>query len=76
VYSFAGWGYKYFVFPDSIPAPTSIKDQATNLDIAMATAIDGYTSIINWIAYEPITLTNGFGVTGGYKIYRSKNILW
>jgi len=58
----AGAGYLYFAFPSSLAAPTSFKDQATGIDVAMQASV-----VVN--------LTNAFGVAEDYNVFRSTNVL-
>jgi hypothetical protein len=67
--------YKYYVIEDTLPPPTTFKDQSTLLTVAMADNTDGYTNLTNGNYYQIVSYTNTFGVTRNYKVYRSKNIL-
>ncbi|NBP02311.1 MAG: hypothetical protein EBU90_19770 [Proteobacteria bacterium] len=58
----AGPGYIYYVYPSSFANISTMKDQATNLDVP-------YTQLSN------ISITNGFGVTTTYKVFRTINQL-
>lgn len=74
-YSFlaAGGEYKYLAFPDSYTPPVSIKLGA--FDVAMAGVVEGYTLSANGIFYKIVSVTNDFGITVNYKLYRSLNQL-
>jgi hypothetical protein len=77
-FSYAGGGYKYFCFPTSFGSPSSFKDTATNLNIAMATNLDDavfFANSANGLYYGLVSVTNVNGSTTNYRVYRSKNIL-
>ncbi len=61
-YSFVAGGYKYMAWPTSFTQPTTFKDSATLLDVAMDTP---YT----------INITNTFGILTNYTVYRTLNQL-
>jgi hypothetical protein len=75
-YNFTNGGYKYVGYPSAFGNVTLFKDFNTNLSIAMADASDGYTSVQpNGLNYKSVNITNVHGVTTGYKLFRTKNIL-
>ena len=74
-FTLLGNGYKFYCFASSFGSPTLFRDFDTNMAVAMADVSDGYTSVANGINYLPISITNIFGITTTYKVYRSKNIL-
>lgn len=79
-YSFAGGGYKYWAWPDSFGSPTAstgFKDTATNLAVAMASAVDdaAYSNVENGWSYALVSVTNPNGVTVNYRVYRTKFVL-
>lgn len=86
-FSFTSPGYKYFAFPaDSgwinpyngnfyVKQVESIRDYATNLNIAMADDTDGYTNVTNGINHRTVTLTNVFGYNRTYYVYRTKHVI-
>lgn len=77
-FSYAGGGYKYFCFPTSFGSPSSFKDAATNLNVAMATNLDDavfFANSANGLYYGLVSVTNVNGSTTNYRVYRSKNIL-
>lgn len=75
-YNFLAGGYKYFAFPNTAPNPTLFKDSTTNLAIAMADATDSYTDTNAGIySFQLVSVTNTYGVTIDYRVYRSKYIL-
>lgn len=75
--SFAAGGYKYITFPNSFGSPSLFKDNATQLAVAMATVADDpvYSNLANGNYYALLSVTNAFGISTSYRIYRSKNIL-
>lgn len=76
-YSFsAGAGlYKYFTYPDSFGNLNTIKDQATNLDVSLASG-GSYSNVqSNGLSYALVSVTNPFGVTTNYRVFRTLNTL-
>lgn len=74
-YDFVGGGYKYIVYPNSFGSPNLFRDEATNLQVAMADNTDGYTNFSNGYYYQTISITNQYGISTTYRVYRTKNIL-
>jgi len=79
-YSFGTGGYKYWAWPDSFGSPTAstgFKDTATNLAVAMASAVDdaAYSNTENGWSYALVSVTNPNGVTVNYRVYRTKFVL-
>jgi hypothetical protein len=76
-FSYVGGGYKYFCYPNSYGSISTIRDEATNLNIAMASSIDDafFSNSANGIYYGLVAVTNTNGVSTTYRVYRSKNIL-
>lgn len=79
-YSFPGGGYKYFCWADSLGSPTEatgFKDTSTNLVVAMADSSDNiyFSNIHNGWSYALVSVTNTYGITTNYRVYRTKNIL-
>ena len=79
-YALAAGGYKYLCWPDSYGSPTAstgIRDTATGFPVAMADSSDNafFSNTQNGWAYGLVAVTNAFGVTTNYRVYRSKNIL-
>ncbi len=58
----AGAGYIYYVYPATFADINTMKDQATNLDVP-------YTQL------SDISITNSFGTTTTYKVFRTLNQL-
>lgn len=75
--SYAAGGYKYYCFPTSFGAISDVQDTETGLPIAMASSIDDgfYNNTENDISYGLVSVTNTFGQTTVYKVYRTKYIL-
>ena len=74
-YDFVGGGYKYICYPNAFGSPNLFKDEATNLQVAMADNSDGYTTLSNGYYYNTISITNQYGISTTYRVYRTKNIL-
>lgn len=79
-YALAAGDYKYFSWPDSYGSPTAatgFKDTSTGFPVSMADAADNaaYSNVQNGWNYALVSVTNTFGVTVNYRVYRSKNLL-
>ena len=79
-YSFAAGDYKYFAWPDSFGSPTAstgFKDTSTNLAVAMADSTDNafFSNEQNGWYYGTVSVTNTYGQTTTYRVYRTKNVL-
>lgn len=75
-YAFAANNYKYFAIPNNLPNPTLFKDQATNLNVGMADATDGYTDTNAGVySFKNLSVTNPYGITQTYRVYRTKYTL-
>lgn len=79
-FSFVAGNYKYFAWPDSFGSPTAVtgfKDTSTNLSVSMADASDNpaYSNTQNGWSYDLVSVTNVFGATTNYRVYRTKNLL-
>ena len=61
-FAFNGGGYKYLVIPTTMTAPTTFKDQATQLAVPM-------------VAPVVVSITNSFGITQNYNVIRTLNKL-
>lgn len=73
VYSIAaGPGYWYFVVPESIPAPMTIKITSSGLPLPLAVAPGqaAYTGSINGLSYAPVSVE---GVP--YRMFRGFNTM-
>ena len=55
-------GYKYICYPVSFGLKTTFKDQSTNLDVAMESAVT-------------VSVTNIYGISTNYYVHRSTNTL-
>lgn len=65
-------GYKYMAFPDV--SGYSFKNAITfGLPLVLSGSSDGYSSSENDINYTTSTVTNNYGVSSTYRIYRTKN---
>jgi hypothetical protein len=67
-------GYKYFCFAATYGSPSSFKDTSTGFNLAL---FNGYSNpdIVNGGSYDLVSVTNAYGETTNYKVYRSLNIL-
>ena len=79
-YNFDPLDYKYFCFPNDFGSPTTttgFKDASTGLSLAMADVGDDafYSNLQNGWYYGVVAVTNGFGITTNYRVYRTKNTL-
>lgn len=76
-YSYAAGGYKYICYPTTLGDITHVYDTDTNFPIAMATSVDDafFSNVANGINYGLVNVTNSFGQTIGYRVYRTKYIL-
>lgn len=75
-FNYASGGYKYFVLPNTSVNPTLFKDSNTNFAVAMADVADGYTDVNAGVyKFKFISITNPYGITQTYRVYRTKNIL-
>lgn len=71
-----GPGYKYFAIPMSYDIPVTIKEKETGFGLAVASINDGYNEGPNdYYSYKLVYVTNAFGVTAPYRLYRSTNYL-
>ncbi len=61
-YSFLGGDYKYMCWPTSFSQPTQFKDANTGFAVAMESPVT-------------VSVTNPFGVTQDYYVYRTTNTL-
>lgn len=74
-YNFGSQSYKYFAWPTVFGPPTFFKDSATNLAVAMAGIAEGYTVVAGIYYAQTMALTNAYGITTTYYVFRTKNIL-
>lgn len=74
-YTFGGGSYKYFAWPTSFGAPTLFRDFNTNLAVAMAGIAEGYTTPVGAYYAQVVSITNIWGVTTNYYLFRTRNIL-
>ena len=76
-YVMNGAGYKYFFVPGTFAHPTLIKDQNTQLAVAMADASDNpfFSGATGTYRYGTVTVTNIYGIPLNYRVYRTRNLL-
>ena len=76
-YSFAAGNYKYFAWADSLGSPTAINGFFSGgFPVAMAGASEGYNNTdSNGWNYDAVNVTNTFGITTTYRVYRTLNVL-
>lgn len=74
-YSFPVLGYKYICYPNVIGGVTSFKNAANGIGVQMADINDGYTNSQNGLNYMLVSVTNTYGVTTDYRVYRTKYVL-
>jgi hypothetical protein len=74
-YTFGAGGYKYFAWPTSFGAPVLFRDFNTNLAVAMAGIDEGYTSPVGSYYAQVVSVTNIWGYTTNYYLFRTRNIL-
>ncbi len=74
-YVFGAGSYKYFAWPTTFGAPAFFRDSATNLAVAMAGVADGYTTAVGAYYAQVVSVTNVYGKTINYYVFRTLNIL-
>lgn len=74
-FSYGSGGYKYLVIPSSFTQPSLFKDSNTNLSVAMADVAEGYTAGTGTYKYLNLSITNTYGATNTYRVYRTRNVL-
>jgi hypothetical protein len=68
--------YKYFAWPVTFGVANFFRDSATNLAVAMAGPGEGYTNTSgNGYYFQIVSVTNSFGATVNYRVYRTRNVL-
>lgn len=72
-YAFQPNNYKYLAIPAAYGVPTSIYYQG--LPFALADSADGYNLGSGNITYTQVSITNSYGITTTYNVFRSKNPL-
>ena len=70
-YTFGENDYKYLAIPTAYGVPTSVLYQG--LPYALADESDGYLLGSGNITYTQLNITNTYGITTTYNIFRSKN---
>lgn len=71
-YSFGGGGYKYLCFANVYGGPSNFVDSDTGFGVAM---YGGYSNSENGISYDIVSITNTYGETTNYRVYRTQNII-
>jgi hypothetical protein len=79
-FSFPAGEYKYYCIPVSFPQPSLFKDPITNFNVPMAGPPDNpaYSHPnpnSDILFYALVAVTNVFGATTNYAVYRSQNVL-
>lgn len=78
-YSFLAADYKYFCYPDSFgsPSPAPLGFTLGGFGVSMASITDNafYSNVENGWYYGLVAVTNSFGVTTNYRVYRTLNTL-
>jgi hypothetical protein len=74
-FAYAADGYKYLAIPSTFASPSLFKDGNTNLSIAMADVAEGYTAGTGTYKYLNVSVTNQYGATNTYRLYRTRNVL-
>lgn len=72
---FGAGSYKYFAWPTSFGDPVLFRDSATNLAVAMAGIAEGYTTPTGVYYAQVVSVTNTYGKTTNYYVFRTRNIL-
>lgn len=74
-FAYGTGGYKYLAIPETFSSPTLFKDSNTNLSVAMADVAEGYTAGTGTYKYLNVPITNQYGATNTYRLYRTRNVL-
>jgi hypothetical protein len=78
-YAMGATGFKYICFADSVGGQiNTVKDSATLLNVPFATVADNaaYSNVDGGgFSYALVSVTNAFGVTDNYRVYRTQNAL-
>jgi len=78
-YSTGAGGYKYLCIPNVIGGQiNSVKDQSTGLNVPMVLNTDhpSYSNVDGGgFYYALVSVTNSYGVTTNYRLYRTRNSL-
>jgi len=77
--NYGGDGYKYIAIPDDINEHIT-NAFYKNMPIAFASDVDGYTysevgNVYNDVNWSIVPVTNNWGVTKNYKVYRTLNVI-
>jgi hypothetical protein len=78
-YAFVAGDYKYFCWPDSFGSPSAAPAGfiSGGFLVSMASVADNafYSNVQNGWSYGIVAVTNTFGVTTNYRVYRTLNTL-
>jgi hypothetical protein len=78
-YAMGAAGFKYICFANSVGGQiNTVKDSSTLLNVPLASVADdpAYSNVDGGgFSFALVSVTNGFGVTTNYRVYRSKNAL-
>lgn len=74
-YAFGSGSYKYFAWPVTFGGASLFRDSATNLAVSMAGISDGYTTPVGVYYAQIVSITNTYGKTINYYVFRTRNIL-
>lgn len=75
VWTYAAGDYKYLCIPSTFLEATLFRDNNTNLSVAMADIAEGYTDGTGTYKYQTVNVTNQFGISQDYKVFRTRNLL-
>lgn len=71
-YAFNGGDYKYICFADAYGGPSNFFDLDTGFAVAM---FGGYDNTQNGYSYDLVSVTNTYGETVNYRVYRTQNTI-
>ena len=74
-YNFTYGDYKYFCFPYTIGTPNNFTYNGFQVDMATITDNSFFNNSTNGWYYGLVSVTNSFGATTNYRVYRTKNTL-
>jgi len=74
-WNYGAGDYKYLCIPSTFIEPSLIKDNNTNLSIAMADTAEGFSSGTGTYKYQLVNVTNVNGISQNYKVFRTRNSL-
>jgi len=71
-YAFDGGDYKYICFANTYGGPSNFFDLDTGFAVAM---YGGYSNTQNGYSYDLVSVTNTYGETVNYRVYRTQNTI-